>query len=85
MLAIHPQARTTPAVRREIAGSREPSGVLAARYGISPETVRKWRQRGVQDCQDRSSRPTNCPGKPQRRSGRSSVRCAAPPAFRSMI
>ena len=34
MLAIHPQARTTPAVRREIAGSREPSGVLAARYGI---------------------------------------------------
>jgi hypothetical protein len=30
MLSIHPQARTTPAVRREIAGSREPSGVLEA-------------------------------------------------------
>jgi transposase InsO family protein len=63
MLAIHPQARTTPAVRREIAGSREPSGVLAARYGVSTETVRKWRQRGVQDCQDRSSRPHQLPWK----------------------
>jgi transposase InsO family protein len=63
MLAIHPQARTTPAVRREIAGSREPSGVLAARYGISTETVRKWRKRGVADCQDRSSRPHRLPWK----------------------
>src|SRR5215218_8044311 len=63
MLAIHPQARTTPAVRREIAGSREPSGVLAARYGISTETVRKWRKRGAEDCQDRSSRPHTLPWK----------------------
>jgi len=28
MLAIHPQARTTPAVRAEIARSSESSGVL---------------------------------------------------------
>jgi transposase InsO family protein len=63
MLSIHPQARTTPAVRIEIARSHEPTGVLAARYGISPETVRKWRQRGVQDCQDRSSRPHKLPWK----------------------
>jgi hypothetical protein len=41
MLALHPQARTTPIVRREIARSPEPTGVLAARYGISTETVRK--------------------------------------------
>ena len=46
MLAIHPNARTTPAVRAEIARSSERSGVLAERYGISTETVRKWRRRG---------------------------------------
>ena len=63
MLAIHPQARTTPTVRREIARSPEPTGVLAQRYGVSMETIRKWRQRGVQDCQDRSSRPHKLPWK----------------------
>jgi transposase-like protein len=46
MLSIHPNARTTPAVRAEIAGSLEPSGVLANRYGVSTETIRKWRKRG---------------------------------------
>jgi transposase-like protein len=46
MLAIHPQARTTPAVRAEIARSPESSGVLAKRYGVSAETIRKWRKRG---------------------------------------
>ena len=41
MLAMHPQARTTPAVRAEIARSPESSGVLAKRYGVSTETIRK--------------------------------------------
>ena len=41
MLAIHPNARTTPAVRAEIARSHESSGVLAKRYGVSTETIRK--------------------------------------------
>jgi transposase InsO family protein len=63
MLSIHPNARTTPAVRAEIACSREPSGVLAQRYGISAETVRKWRKRGPAECQDRSSRPHKLPWK----------------------
>jgi len=57
MLAIHPQARTTPAVGAEIACSSEPSGVLAKRYGVSSETIRKWRKRGPADCQDLSARP----------------------------
>jgi transposase InsO family protein len=57
MPSIHPNARTTPIVRAEIARSAEPTGVLARRYGVSTETVRKWRQRGVADCQDHSSRP----------------------------
>ncbi len=57
MLSIHPSARTTPAVHVEIARSTERSGVLAQRYGVSAETIRKWRQRGPVDCQDRSARP----------------------------
>ncbi|ABE36590.1 integrase core domain protein [Paraburkholderia xenovorans LB400] len=57
MMQIHPQARTTPVVRAEIARSTEPTSVVARRYGISAETVRKWRKRGEQACQDRSSRP----------------------------
>src|SRR4051812_12292087 len=57
MLQIHPNARTTPVVRAEIAGSEEPTGVLAQRFGVSTETIRKWRKRGVNDCLDHSARP----------------------------
>jgi transposase len=63
MLHIHPDSRTTPAVRAEIAGSKERTGVLAKRYGVSTETVRKWRQRGVEDCLDHSARPHQLPWK----------------------
>src|SRR3954454_11823026 len=63
MLSIHPNARTTPAVRAEIARSAEPTGELAKRYGVSTETVRKWRKRGVAECRDRSSRPHELPWK----------------------
>jgi transposase InsO family protein len=63
MLAIHPNARTTPAVRAEIARSGEPTGELARRYGVSTETVRKWRKRGAADCLDRSARPHKLPWK----------------------
>jgi transposase InsO family protein len=63
MLSIHPNARTTPAVRAEIARSAEPTGVLAKRYGVSTETVRKWRKRGPDACQDRSARPHKLPWK----------------------
>src|SRR3954451_21354393 len=63
MLAIHPDARTTPAVRAEIARSAEPTGELARRYGVSAETVRRWRKRGPAECRDRSSRPRKLPWK----------------------
>ena len=63
MLHIHPNARTTPATRAEIARFIEPSGTVAQRYGISAETVRKWRKRGVADCLDRSARPHQLPWK----------------------
>src|ERR671917_248244 len=63
MPQIHPNARTTPATHAEIARSSEPTGILARRYGVSTETIRKWRQRGVAECRDRSSRPRELPWK----------------------
>src|SRR3954452_5915516 len=63
MLSIHPNARTTPAVRAEIARSGGPTGELAARFGVSTETVREGRKRGADDCRDRSSRPHKLPWK----------------------
>ncbi len=61
MPQIHACARTTPAIRLEIARSQERSGVLAQRYGVSTETIRKWRKRGPQDCLDHSARPHKLP------------------------
>jgi transposase-like protein len=49
MLQIHPNARTTPVTRAEIACSHERAGILAERYGVSTETIRKWRKRGAAD------------------------------------
>jgi len=63
MLQIHPNARTTPVTRAEIACSHERSGVLAQRYGVSTETIRKWRKRGTSDCLDHSARPHHLPWK----------------------
>src|SRR3954451_3121262 len=63
MLSIHPNARTTPAVRAEIARSSEPTGELTRRYGVSTETVREGRKRGPDDCLDRSARPHKLPWK----------------------
>src|SRR5215210_1817013 len=63
MLQIHPNARTTPAVRAEIARSTERTGRLARRFGVSTETIRKWRKRGPDDCLDRSAKPHNLPWK----------------------
>src|SRR3712207_3514545 len=61
MPSIHPNARTTPAVRAKIARSATPTGVLARRFGVSTETIRIWRRRGPEDCQDRSARPHQLP------------------------
>ncbi len=83
MLSIHPNARTTPSVRADIARSREPTGVLAKRYGVSTETIRKWRKRGLKDCGDRSSRPKHLPWKAS--AEERAIVCAlrVPPAFPS--
>ena len=44
-IALHKQARTTPAVRAEIAQSEDPIRVLARRYNVTEATVRKWKSR----------------------------------------
>lgn len=43
-------------MRTEIAHSAERTGVLAQRYGVSTETIRKWRKHGPGAGADRSSR-----------------------------
>jgi transposase-like protein len=52
---LHKNARTTPAIRRELQASSEPTKALARRYHLSPITVRKWRRRA--STQDASHRP----------------------------
>ena len=47
MIALHKNARTTPAVRAEIAASGESTAVLAARHGVTEQTIYKWKKRDV--------------------------------------
>jgi hypothetical protein len=42
---LHGSARTTPRVRAALQASQEATRVLAARYGLNPKTVTKWRGR----------------------------------------
>lgn len=45
MLSLHKNATTTPVIRAKIAGSAEPAAVLAARYGVTLDTIYRWRGR----------------------------------------
>jgi transposase InsO family protein len=50
LISLHKQATTTPKIRAAIQASTEPAWIVAERYGISQQTVWKWRHRdGVQD------------------------------------
>lgn len=42
---LHGSARTTARVRAELQASQENARSLAARYGLNPKTVAKWRKR----------------------------------------
>ena len=57
-------APSTSSQRATISIATEPSGTVAQRYGISAETVRKWRKHGAADCLDRSARPHQLSWKP---------------------
>ena len=53
---LHGSARTTAAVRRAIQHSQASLRTLAARYGINPKTVAKWKKRTA--VADRPTGPT---------------------------
>jgi hypothetical protein len=44
-LHLHKNARTTPAIRRELREPILPTAELARRFHLSKPTVRKWRRR----------------------------------------
>ncbi len=54
-ISLHKQATTPPKVRAAIQESAEPAWVLAERYGISEQTVWKWRKQD--SAHDRSHTP----------------------------
>ena len=55
LISLRKQATTTPKIRGAIRASSEPAWLVAERYGISEQTVRKWR--GRDDVHDRSHTP----------------------------
>src|ERR687890_590118 len=44
---LHGSARTTPRVRAELQAAQGTTRALAARYGLNPKTVAKWRKRAT--------------------------------------
>lgn len=55
LISLHKQATTTPKIRAAIQASTEPAWMVAERYGISEQTVWKWRKRD--SVHDRSHTP----------------------------
>jgi len=45
LISLHKQTTTTPKIRAAVLASDEPAWVVAERYGISEQTVWKWRKR----------------------------------------
>ena len=45
LVRLHSQATTTPKIRAAIKASADPAWMVGERYGISEQTVLKWRQR----------------------------------------
>ncbi len=55
LISLHKQATTAPKIRAAIQTSTEPAWKVAERYGISEQTVWKWR--GRNSVEDRSHTP----------------------------
>jgi len=45
ILSLHKNATKTPAIRGQIAASEEPAAVLVGLYGVTLETIYRWRGR----------------------------------------
>ena len=43
LIYLHKQATTTPKVRAAINASDEPASVLAGRFGMTEQTVYRWK------------------------------------------
>jgi hypothetical protein len=56
-IRLHQNARAAPAIRRELQTSTLPNAVMARRYHVSEETLRKWQARqdarGASHCPQR--------------------------------
>jgi transposase-like protein len=78
LISLHKQATTTPKVRAAIQASDEPAWKVAERYGISGQTVWKWRNRD--STEDRSHTPHRLQTTltPAQDAGRWRSRCAEP-------
>lgn len=46
---LHKNARTPPAIRRETQAATGSDYEQAERFGVTPQTLRKWRKRTTQD------------------------------------
>ena len=55
LVRLHSQATTTPKIRAAIKASADPAWMVGERYGISEQTVLKWRHRD--SVEDRSHTP----------------------------
>jgi transposase-like protein len=55
LIHLHKQATTTPKVRAAIQNSDDAGTVLAERFGVTPQTVYKWRK--CDSVEDRSHTP----------------------------
>jgi hypothetical protein len=55
LIHLHKQATTTPKVRAAIQQSDEVGTLLAERFGVTPQTIYKWRNRD--SVEDRSHTP----------------------------
>ena len=64
---LHGSARTTPRVRAELQASQEETRVLAARHGLNPKTVQKWRKRTTTADQPLPSPRATTSGTPAKR------------------
>ena len=58
-IRLHQQARTTPAVRREIQASHPSERQLARQYELTRSTIRTWKHRN--SVEDASHRPHTLP------------------------
>lgn len=55
LIHLHKQATTTPKIRAAIQASTEPAPLLAERFGVTEQTIYKWRKRD--SVEDRSHTP----------------------------